>query len=143
MDIANVQALIQAIIFLVLSLLHLHWAFGGSWGFEYALPTNKEGEKLLNPSKSDSLIVGVGLALFAIFYLIQGDFATLPIPHWLHGIIAWLIPSIFLLRAMGDFKYIGFFKKVTSTPFGQRDSKFFSPLCLFLAANGILIELMR
>jgi len=40
------------------------------------------------------------------------------------------------LRAIGEFKYLGFFKKIKNTEFAIADSKLFSPLSL---AIGFLI----
>ncbi len=42
---------------------------------------------------------------------------------------------------MGEFKYVGFFKKIKMTHFGKRDSNFFSPLGLIIAIMGILVQL--
>ena len=126
-------------IFIALALLHLHWGFGGTWGFEKSLPTNEEGKKMLNPTKKDSLIVGVGLLFFATFYILKARGIELNLPAWVMTVAGWLIPAIFLLRAMGDFKYIGFFKKVRSTDFGRRDTWFYSPLCLIIGIMGVVI----
>jgi len=40
---------------------------------------------------------------------------------------------IFAFRALGDFRYVGFFKRVRGNLFAQRDTWFYSPLCLLLA----------
>lgn len=132
---------IEGIIFILLSALHIYWGFGGEWGFDESLPTNEEGKRMLNPKKKDSLIVGFGLLFFAFFYLMKTDMITFEVPAWVLNVAGWLIPSIFLLRAMGDFRYIGFFKKLTTTAFADRDSKIFSPLCLILGLNGVLIQM--
>ena len=130
------------IIFLILSLIHFHWAVGGTWGFEAALPTRQNGERVLNPRKIDSFIVGAGLAGFAFFYLRMGHFLEFPLPGWIITIGKWLIPSIFLIRAIGDFKYVGFFKKIKTTDFGKNDSTIFSPLCLLIALLGYIFNIL-
>ena len=127
---------------LLLSLLHFHWGLGGDWGFESALPTNDEGERVLNPKPLDSLVVGFGLMLFASFHLIRTGIVELPLPNWMMHSGLWMIGGIFLLRAMGDFKYIGFYKKVTATPFAEKDSKFYSPLCLGIGVVAVIIEIL-
>lgn len=131
---------VQSAIFLILAVIHVNWGFGGTYGFEKALPTTEDGTKVLNPTKRDSFIVGLGLILFAVFYLIKIDIILLDLPQWVVTLAGWLIPIIFLLRALGDFKYVGFFKKVRSTDFGKRDSKLYAPLCLFLGINGLILE---
>lgn len=129
------------IIFLSLSALHISWAFGKKWGFENSLPKNEAGDRILNPKKVDCAIVGIGLLLFGIFYLTKVDLIPFALPEQVVRIASWVIPFIFLFRAMGDFKYVGFFKKVTSTDFAKKDSAFYSPLCLIVGLIGILLEL--
>ncbi|WP_370089317.1 DUF3995 domain-containing protein [Ekhidna sp.] len=127
-------------IFLALSLLHLSWALGSAWGFENSLPTTEDGTRILNPKKIDCAVVGGGLLLFAIFYLIKADLISFALPEIVMKAASWVIPIIFLFRAVGDFKYVGFFKKVTSTSFAKRDSSFYSPLCLGIGVIAILTE---
>lgn len=107
-----VLGLTISIILIVLSVLHFHWAFGGLWGFDKALPTNEKGVRVLNPKKLDSAIVGLGLLIFSIFYLIGTGVIFISLPAWVYSYIGWIIPAIFTLRALGDFRYVGFFKKV-------------------------------
>ena len=135
-------AYLESTIFLGLSILHFHWAFGGSWGFDYSLPTDTDGNKVLNPTKKDSAIVGFGLLLFALFYQLKKGVIFIELPVWVFTTMGWVIGVIFLLRAIGDFKYIGFFKKVKETDFGKRDQKYYSPLCVFVSINAFTIELL-
>ena len=39
----------------------------------------------------------------------------------------------FALRALGDFRYLGFFKSIRGTPFAYYDTWFYSPLFVCLA----------
>jgi hypothetical protein len=96
---------------------------------------------VLNPTKWDSAIVGLGLISFGFFYLSNSSLIPKILPDWLITYGGWIIPAIFLLRAIGDFRYIGFFKKVKNTDFGKRDTKYFSPLCLILGIMGIIIQM--
>jgi hypothetical protein len=91
---------------------------------------------LFTPRIIDSIIVGLGLLIFSLFYLFKSKILVLPIPEWLILLGNWLIPIIFLLRAVGEFKYIGFFKKIKKTTFAHWDDRLFSPLCLLIAACG-------
>ncbi len=43
------------------------------------------------------------------------------------------LAAIFVLRAVGDFHYVGFFKRVRGSVFARRDTWVFSPLCVVLA----------
>jgi hypothetical protein len=55
----------------------------------------------------------------------------------------WIIASIFILRAIGEFKYVGFFKKISQTKFGQNDTKYYSPLCLIIGILTLMLELTK
>tara|TARA_R110000796_G_scaffold252627_1_gene388953 strand:- start:34975 stop:35406 length:432 start_codon:yes stop_codon:yes gene_type:complete len=139
---STILSLLLSITLIALGLIHFNWVLGGKWGFEAALPTNENGKRVLNPKKIDSLIVGLGLSAFGAFYLFQAIITAIEMPYWLSTYGGWVIPSIFLLRAVGDFKYVGFFKEIKSTPFAKMDIKLFSPLCLFMALAGYAIQLL-
>ena len=49
------------------------------------------------------------------------------------------IGIVFLIRAIGDFKYVGFFKKVKGSLFAENDSRYYSPLCLVVSGIGFFI----
>lgn len=138
-----ILTIILFIIFLILAVIHFIWAFGAKWGFDYALPTNEKGEMMINPKKSDCIIVGLGLSAFALFYLVQSNIIFLELPYGIFSIGGWIIPSIFNIRAIGDFKYIGFFKKIRYTNFGRMDTKCYSPLCLMIGTMGVIIQVIR
>lgn len=140
-EIVTISSLAIAIIFACLSLLHFSWALGSSWGFESSLPTNQGGQKVLNPRKTDSIAVGVGLGLFSAFYGVYFLEITLGISDMLMSIIRWMIPIVFLMRTIGDFKYVGLFKKVKGTSFAIRDSSYFVPLCFCIACLGFLVAI--
>ncbi len=131
----------QSVILFLLSAIHFSWVLGSTWGFEKALPTNTEGIRVLSPSKFDSAMVALGLLLFAIFYLLKADIINLGVPSYILKYAGWAIAAIFALRAIGDFKYIGFFKSITGTEFAKLDTMLYSPLCLGLAVIGIWLEL--
>lgn len=136
-------SILLSIIFIALGLIHFNWVIGGTFGFAQSLPTKESGERVLNPKKFDSAIVGIGLTLFGVFYVIKSGLIQFTFPEWIMIYGSWIIPIIFLARAIGDFKYIGFFKRVKNTDFGKLDTKFFSPLCLFIGVCGILIQLLK
>ncbi len=132
--------IIISLIFFILGIIHFNWVIGGTFGFDASLPTNEKGERVLNPKKFDSLIVGIALSSFAIIYLIVAGVLNFNLPIWIIKYGTWIIPFIFILRAIGDFKYIGFFKKVKQTNFGVLDSKYYSPLCLIIGVMGLIIK---
>ena len=135
----SLKPAILILVFFVLARIHFSWALGSSWGFMAALPINANGDLLLQPTVMDCAIVGVGLLAFGIFYILQTHWVTNPLSDKANRIIGWTIPSIFLLRAVGEFKYIGIFKPPMDTAFAQADFFFYSPLCLLIALLGFLI----
>jgi hypothetical protein len=127
-------------IFLLLALIHFNWVIGGTFGFAASLPTNENGERVLNPKKIDSAIVAIGLTTFAFFYAFKSGILQYNLPEWILKYGGWIIPILFLLRAIGDFKYVGVFKKIRKTTFGKIDTKLFTPLCLTIAVFGLIIQ---
>lgn len=138
-----ILSILVSIIFLGLALIHFNWVIGGKFGFVESLPTKENGERVLNPKKIDSAIVGIGLTLFGVFYILKSGIVEYNLPEWIMKYGGWIIPILFLLRAVGEFKYIGFFKRIKNTKFGKLDTHFFSPLCLLIGILGVIIQIMR
>ncbi len=138
-----ILSLIIAVIFLALSIIHYYWAFGGKWALNSALPTNKLGKKMLNPSVLMTVIVGVILSLFSIYYLQKGNIAQINLPKKISSYLGYGIPVLFLIRAIGDFTYIGIFKKIKNTKFAKLDTKYYSPLCLVISILGTIVEIIK
>jgi hypothetical protein len=116
---------------------------GGEFGFTESLPTKETGERVLNPKKVDSAIVGIALTAFGIFYILKSELIETNLPDWFMKYGSWIIPILFILRAVGEFKYVGFFKSIKKTDFGRLDTRLFSPLCLIIGLLGIVIALLK
>lgn len=130
-----------SVIFFLIALLHFYWATGGQWGRYNSVPVTKEGKQILNTGTISCIVVGTGLLLFSAFYALQLRDAEL-IPAPLVNVVGWIIPSVFLLRAIGDFNYVGFFKKVKHSGFARLDTAYFSPLCLLIANVEFVVKLL-
>ncbi|SFG08254.1 Protein of unknown function [Salegentibacter agarivorans] len=139
----TVLSIILFVIFSSLGFIHFYWLLGGKWGLEKALPTKEAGQKAMEPPKTATVIVGIGLISFGLIYLIKTGLINFQIPNWIVTYGSWTIPCIFILRAIGDFNYVGLFKKIKNTEFSKADSKWFIPLCLTIGILGILIQLMN
>ncbi|WP_439892602.1 DUF3995 domain-containing protein [Ralstonia sp. 25C] len=112
---------------------HLYWAVGGTAGKQAAVPS-VGGAPLFRPSVIGTALVAVILlAMAAWVAAASGNLAT-PVPHGVLRVGALLLAVIFALRAVGDFRYVGFFKRVRGSVFAQRDTWVYSPLCVVLAA---------
>ena len=135
-------SLFLIIIFFVLGIIHLNWVFGGDFGFDKSLPTKENGERVLNPKKMESAVVGIVLIVFGVFYGVKSELIVFQIDDQLLVYGAYIIPAIFILRAIGEFKYVGFFKRIKNTEFGKLDTRFFSPLCLTIGVIGLLVQIL-
>lgn len=133
-----VAGFVVSIIFTFLSLVHFYWAFSGNMMHEYVIP-QVNSKKVFTPSKLMTAAVGLGLLGFAFVILGHiGVFELLFLGNaFKYG--TWLIAFLFFARAIGDFKYAGFFKKVRNTKFAFWDTRLYSPLCLLIAILTILV----
>ena len=136
-----IPALINFIILLIISGIHIYWGLGGNWGLRASVP-ELINKKVMQPGRALTLAVAIIFGLMALFYLYKiGRFpiANPLVPDWLSHYGLWLLASIFLLRAIGDFQYVGFFKRIKNSRFAELDTKFYSPLCLLLSVNTFLL----
>ena len=140
----TVIAIILFLVFVFISSIHFYWSFGGKWGSDAVLPTKDDNNtKVLNPTILPTLIVAFGLLGFGLFILVMSGLIAFNTPQWLNKYGLWIIASIFTLRSIGDFNYVGFFKKIKQTKFGKNDTKYFSPLCLTIGILTIILELTK
>lgn len=121
---------------------HLYWAAGGRVGADAVIPRRpaaKGGEALFHPSPLGTLIV----ALFLLGVIALGVAAqrgvdiTLPW-SWIRTLLG-VCGAIFVLRAIGEFRYLGFFKRVKDSRFAYWDTRLFSPFVLVIGAACLII----
>ena len=132
-------ALLLALIFAVLGLLHFYWAAGGSLGGGAAIPS-MAGERLFTPSAFASTTVGLLLLLGMYAFVGRIGYLTFGFPGWLFRLGTAVIAVLFMLRAIGEFRYVGFFKSIKDSEFASWDTYIFSPLCLFIAVSAFLVS---
>jgi hypothetical protein len=132
-------AIVVFFIFFFIALLHFYWSLGGQWGKQAAIPTRNDGSPVIRPGFLPTFIVALTLSAFAMFSLTELYFFHLPINTGVRKLGFGLIGVIFFARAVGDFRYVGFLKKIGNTAFGRNDTKFYSPFCFMIGMlNGIL-----
>ena len=125
-------AALLAIFFIGTSLLHLAWAGGLNWGLASALPENP-GRPALSPSSAATVAVAVALGAAGTLVLVHAGLLPRFLPPSWSRLLLRIGSAVFLLRAIGDFRVVGFFKKVRSTRFATADTIFYSPLCAAVA----------
>ena len=112
--------------------LHLHWAVGGRWLADRAVPTTPGSGPAFNPGVGLTLAVAAALAAFA--GLIGAVTAG-----WGPGSLRLLVAlgtGALVLRAVGDTRAVGFTKSVRNTDFARADDRWFTPLVVFLALGA-------
>ncbi len=127
-------------IFMILSGIHVYWAFGGKWGSSSVIPTTEDTVKIAMPGPFSTLFVTGGLSGFGFLILIRSGLLAIDLSAGLLKYGVWTVAAIFLIRALGDFRYVGFFKRHKKTLFGRNDTRYYSPLCL---AIGLMILVME
>lgn len=115
-------------IFCALGGIHLYWLAGGSWGTTAVIPEHK-GKPLFRPTHLATGVVAGGLFCCALLMAALARIIPLPFQAPL-SILGYLCALVFLVRAIGDFRLIGFFKRVHNTRFARFDTCLYSPLCL-------------
>ena len=125
-------AIIAATALGVIAGAHLYWAAGGQAGSSAAIP-QANGEPLFRPGRGATVLVAIGLFALAVLALWRDGLILLPLPFFIAKIGAWLATLVFLVRAIGDFKYLGWSKRVRGSQFARLDDVVYAPLCLMLA----------
>jgi hypothetical protein len=133
---ADVAAwLVGGVLFLV-SGIHWYWMAGGKMGGSAAIPA-RGSELLFRPTRIATGIVAAAMALAGWFVLELGEVVEqLLFAGWFYTYGGWALAGIFLIRSIGEFRWVGFFKRERGTLFAKWDTVLYSPLCLCI---GVLL----
>jgi hypothetical protein len=134
----TILGILLAAIFVGLGLVHVYWALGGQSGGAAGVPS-VDGRPLFRPSPLGTGMVAAALLVAA--WVIAGAIGWLGevIPASVFRVLTLAMSLVFLLRAIGDFKYVGFFKPRSGSAFAYWDARVYSPLCLFVAAAAFVV----
>ena len=133
----NALAGLIALVFGALAALHVYWAMGGRRGADGAVPEH-DGKPLFRPGPAVTLAVAGLLALAAVLVLEQVGLLPGFGAHVSREATSAVAVAM-LVRAVGDFKYIGFFKRRRGTRFARLDTWLYSPLALVLGVGTALL----
>ena len=118
-----------------LALLHLYWAGGGRFAALAAVPEVSQ-KPVFTASPGACILVALFLGSAAAIVVMQaGLWAPSSVPRWVPALGSWVLAAIFALRALGDFRLVGFFKRVRGTRFARMDTVLYSPLSVLLAVG--------
>jgi len=137
----SVIAIVLVIVLLAVALLHVYWAFGGTWASNAVIPVKVASDRAVMPGPLPTLAVAVGLAGFTSLVVVKAWSLPLVLPVWLARYGVHGIAAIFGLRAIGEFNYVGFFKRRRDTAFARNDTRYYSPLCAIIAILCLVVAL--
>lgn len=126
---------IAAVVCLVLAALaswHVWMAFLPAGRGSAAVPS-VDGNPLFVPSRRTTLAVAAALLLFAGLVAATAGLVGVGLSPVVLSWASYALALGFLARAVGEFRYVGFFKRVRGSRFARLDSSLYSPLCLALA----------
>ncbi|MEX0359593.1 MAG: DUF3995 domain-containing protein [Allomuricauda sp.] len=133
----DVLAIMLSVVLIFLAVLHFYWSIFGIKDPEAVLPKSVKSNTVKPPGKLMAVAVGVILLGFAFIY-INKVIGYINHP-WLQYISIG-VALVFIVRAFGDFKYVGFFKTAKNSKFSILDTKYYSPLCLLMGVLILLLE---
>jgi hypothetical protein len=129
-----------ATILLAIAALHLFWAAG--LRPSGAVIPERDGQPVFAPRRPITMFMALLFTLSAWVLLVRSGAILPPAVPVLPRLIRWAtwgIAMIFVLRAVGEFHYVGFFKRGRTTRFARMDDRVYSPLALLLGMGSALI----
>lgn len=125
-------------VFALLGAWHLYWASGGKVAMGGAVP-EVGGRPAFSPTRASTAAVGVALLACSALIAVCGHLTGPLLPPTVGSGLCFALALALALRAIGDFRLVGFFKRVRGSTFARRDTVVYSPLCLLLAAGVFVI----
>jgi len=129
---------LAAVVLVGLGTLHCYWVGGGRWATAVTI-RKRGGEPLVTPGPVATLLVALLLYAAALVLLGRLGLWRQGLPHWLFVAGTWTLVVVFGARVVGDFRWVGLFKRVTGTPFAWWDTWVYIPLCALLALAALLV----
>ncbi len=133
-----VLAVVLIATFAFLASVHVYWAFGGRFAKVAAIPELR-GSPSFVPGRITTLLVACCLFACAALIGAATGFINAPVSAIVIQWGCFGLALLLLLRAIGDFRLVGFFKTVRGSRFAWLDSALYSPLCAALAIGVFLV----
>ena len=135
-------ALVVSLTFVLLALWHFFMAVTPKKGRSGVVPSNA-GKPLFLPSVKATIAVAVSMLLFAGLVLATAGLIGVGLSEPVLSCFSYALAFGLLVRGVGDFKYVGLFKRVRESRFACLDTLIYSPLCLLLATGVALVARQR
>lgn len=123
----------SSLILFVLAGIHFYWVVQGKIGVNNRVIPEIQGKPAFQPGRFATTIVGTLLLLAALFPIGLRIQVSFGISRYVFQYGTYFLSAVFLLRAIGDFRLLGFFKKIRGTKFAKNDTAYYSPLCLLIS----------
>jgi len=127
-------AIVSVTLLVLIAATHVYWALGGRAGKSAAIP-ERNGRPVFQPGAVTTLFVAFALVIAAAIVAIQAGLIWRGAFQPSVRILSVALACVFLARAIGDFRYVGFFKTIVGSRFARLDTYVFSPLCVLLAIS--------
>ena len=134
----RVVALLMTVTLSVLGFVHIYWALGGKRGSAAAVP-ELSGRPAFQPSRLATLAVAIALFAAAVLIATAGHLLVDRFAPPTVRVLTFCLGAVFLARAVGDFRLVGFFKRVEGSRFARLDTLVYAPLCLILGAAALYV----
>jgi hypothetical protein len=128
----------MAAILLALGSVHVYWALGGRSGSAAAVP-EVSGRPAFQPSRPGTLAVAIALFVAAALIATAGRLLVDPFAAPIVRVLTFCLGAVFLARSVGDFRLVGFFKRVQGSRFARLDTLVYAPLCLLLGLAAVFV----
>jgi Protein of unknown function (DUF3995) len=126
------------LLLLFLSVAHLYWVVGGKVGRDLVVP-ERDGHPVFHPSAAGTALVAVALLAAATVVGFRAGVVSVlvgaPLVRW--G--TWIVAVAFLLRAIGDFRWVGLFRRERESRFATWDARLYTPLSLLIGVGAAVI----
>lgn len=121
-----------------LSALHVYWALGGVRAGS-AIPSRPDGTPLFRPGRIATLAVAAALVVAGILVIARAGIVSPMLPVAWIRVGTWAVAAAFAARTIGEFRYVGLFRRVGGTTFARWDARLFTPLCFAVAAGTLVV----
>ena len=123
------------IVLFLIALTHYYWVLKPD-----AEPSSKvipyiEGVPAFHASKLGTFLVASALLLVTLFVMELGAGIIGLLPTYILKIGGTLLAAVFIVRTIGDFRLVGFTKKIKDSTFAYYDTRYWSPLCALIGLS--------
>ena len=134
----RIVAAALTLVLLSLAAIHVYWAIRGV-GSSAGVPSRPDGTQVFRPGRVSTLGVVVALSIAALLVAGRAHVVDVALPPVVLRLGVWGVALAFALRTIGEFRYVGLFKRVHGTPFAQWDTRLFTPLCAAITMAALLV----